>query len=148
MPAFGVAVARVTPFVHSRPAKTDTTRTATCNVLSETRVPRTPSGGLGGGAAPMPDAADAARMGIRGHYPPGIVSPASKFPGWLTSGSWGCLAAPAGYQRSSSLRGLQATHEAHSISVAQPNRKLNGRVQPVLTVCSQPTRNGPRQLKL
>ena len=34
-----VAVARVTPFVHSRPAKTDTTRTATCDVLSETKSP-------------------------------------------------------------------------------------------------------------
>ncbi len=66
----------------------------------------------------------------------------------MVADSRGRHAAPARYQRSSSLRGLQATHEAHSIRVAQPNRKLNGSVQPSLTVCSQPTRKGPRQLKL
>ncbi|KAF1015749.1 MAG: hypothetical protein GAK31_01226 [Stenotrophomonas maltophilia] len=50
------------------------------------------------------------------------------------------------YQMSSSLRGLQASQAPPSITSAQPSRKAKGSVQPPLTVCSQPTRNGPRQL--
>ena len=75
----------------------------------------TPSGGPGGAAAPMPDA-HAARMGIRGHYPPGIVSPASKCADGLTNGGGpGCgprglpeifqLARLAGHPRSAQHQG-------------------------------------------